>query len=265
MGEAAGRRGQEVLAGRNPVREAVLARRRRVLQVVLAEGVKESGIIRHILALCRELSVPVVRAKRRDLDRLGGGLVHQGVAARVSSYPYVTMPDILALAQERKELPFLLALDCLQDPQNAGSLLRTAEAVGVHGVVLPKRRSVRITPAVSRASAGAVEHLLVARVTNLARTLDELKAGGIWVVGVEDTPLSHDYRQVDLNLLLALVVGSEGHGMRRLIAQKCDQLVCIPMRGRVGSLNASVAGSIMLYRAWDAREAGGVTTAGPSS
>jgi 23S rRNA (guanosine2251-2'-O)-methyltransferase len=246
--------GSEILAGRNSVREALLARRRVIHQVILAEGVGEKGIVEEIVQLARAARVPVERARRQDLDRWGTELKTQGVIARVSGYPYAEVDDLLALAQERGEPPFLLALDSLQDPQNVGSLLRTAEAVGVHGVILPERRAVGITPAVSRASAGAVEWLRVAMVTNLARTLDVLKEAGVWIVGVEDLPEAQDYRQVDLNMPLALVVGSEGRGTRRLVMEKCDLLVRIPMRGHINSLNVSVAGALVLYQAWNARE-----------
>ena len=247
----------EILTGRNSVREALLARRRDVRRVVLAEGVVQKGTITQILQLCDELRVPVSRANRRELDRLGGDPKHQGIAAQVSSYPYVSLATVLALAHQREELPFLLALDLVQDPQNVGSLLRTAEAVEVHGVLLPARRSAQITPAVSRASAGAVEHLLVCSVTNLVRALRDLKSRGIWAVGVEDHPSAKDYRLADLDLPLVLVLGSEGRGMRRLVAQECDLLLRIPMRGRINSLNVTVAGSILLYQAWNARQSGG--------
>jgi len=245
--------GSETLAGRNSVREALLARRRVIHQVVLAEGVGEKGIVEEIVQLAREARVPVEHARRQDLDRWGIELKTQGVIARVSGYPYAEVDDLLAVAHERGEPPFLLALDSLQDPQNVGSLLRTAEVVGVHGVILPERRAVGVTPAVSRASAGAVEWLRVAMVTNLARTLDALKEAGIWVVGVEDLPEAKDYRRVDLNMPVALVVGSEGRGTRRLVTEKCDLLVRIPMRGHINSLNVSVAGSLVLYQAWNAR------------
>ncbi|OGO06259.1 MAG: 23S rRNA (guanosine(2251)-2'-O)-methyltransferase RlmB [Chloroflexi bacterium RBG_13_56_8] len=247
-------REEEILTGRNPVREALLARRRRIHRVMLAEGVREREPIQHILALCHELDIPTTRVQRSDLDQLSGTSSHQGVIAQVSPYPYVGISDILSFAQERGEPPFLLALDCLQDPQNVGALLRTAEAVGMHGVILLTHRAVGITPAVSHASAGAAEHLLVATVTNLARTLEEFKAKGLWVVGVEDHPLAQDYRYADLNMPLVLVLGSEGQGMRRLIAEKCDLLLRIPMKGRIGSLNVSVAGSILMYHAWNARQ-----------
>lgn len=244
----------EVLVGRNAVREVLLAERRRVHRVLLAEGAQDRGAVEEILALCAAMSVPVERVPRTALDRLGGELTHQGVAAHVSPYPYVELDALLERAAERQEPPFLLALDSLQDPQNVGSLLRTAEAVGVHGVIVPERRAAGITPAVSRASAGAVEHLLVAEVTNLVRTLEGLKERGVWVVGVEDEPTAQDYRRVDLNMPIALVVGGEGPGMRRLVVETCDLLVRLPMRGHIGSLNVSVAGSIVLYEAWSARQ-----------
>ena len=244
----------EILVGRNSVREALLARRRRIERVLLAEGVRERALIEDILRLCQQAEIPILRVGRDELDRLSGSLEHQGVAAQASSYPYADLAETLALARQRQEAPFLLALDSLQDPQNVGSLLRTAEAVGVHGVILPKDRAVGITPSVSRASAGAVEHLLVAQVTNLASTLENLKAQGIWVVGLESQPSLQDYRLADLNMPLVIVLGSEGYGIRRLVAEKCDLLLKLPMRGRINSLNVSVAGSVLLYQAWSARE-----------
>ena len=250
--------GSEYLVGRNAVCEALRADRRRFDRVLIGDRVSDKGPIRRITALCRRMQVPVQRVKRQELDRLGRQLPHQGVAAQVSSYPLATLDDMLALARERQEPPFLLALDSLQDPQNVGSLLRTAEAVGVHGVVVPERRSVGITPAVSRASAGAVEHMRVAQVTNLARTIDELKESGLWVVGVEGHESARDYRQVDLNMPLALVLGSEGLGMRRLIRDKCDLLLRIPMLGHVTSLNVAIAGSLILYQALCARQGYGI-------
>lgn len=243
----------EILTGRHTVLEALRAGRRRVHRILLAEGVQERGPVADILEQSRVAGVPVTRVRRRQLDDLDAHANHQGVAAQVSSYPYVSLDDLLALAEERQEAPMLLALDSVEDPQNVGSLLRTAEAVGVHGVLLPQRRAVGITPAVSRASAGAVEHLRIAQVTNLVRALQELQGKGIWVVGVEDHPQARDYRSVDLNLPLVLVLGSEGRGMRRLVAESCDLLIRIPMRGRIGSLNVSVAGALALYAAWQAR------------
>jgi len=239
----------EILYGRNPVYEALRAGRRRCVKVLVAEGSRESGTAAHILALAEEQGIPVTRVRRQSLDQLGE-VNHQGVAAEVSSYPYAGLDDMLSLAQQRGQAPFLLLLDCLQDPQNLGTLLRTAEAVAVHGVVIPRRRAAQVTPAVSNASAGAVEHLLVAQVTNLVRSMEELKERGVWVVGLEHTPEAQSYRQTKLTMPLALVVGSEGRGLRRLVRERCDLLIELPMRGYINSLNASVAGSIALYEAW---------------
>jgi 23S rRNA (guanosine2251-2'-O)-methyltransferase len=243
----------ELLAGRNAVYEALRAGRRQVSRVLLAENAEEKGTLQQIVQICRRRGIALTPAPRYDLDEMGAGLEHQGVIAEVSAYPYVELDDLLAVSQQRQEDPFLLMLDSLQDPQNVGSLLRTAEAVGIHGVIVPERRAVGITPAVSRASAGAVEHLAISMVTNLVRTIEELKAKGIWVVGVEEHPSAQDYRRVDLKMPLALVMGSEGAGMRRLVLERCDLIIRIPMQGQIASLNVAVAGSILLYQAWSAR------------
>ncbi len=243
---------QEIIYGRNTVYETLQAGRRRCEKVLIAGGTHEGGATGRILAAAKERSIPVQRVARQQLDQLGA-VNHQGVAAQVSPYPYVGMGDVLSLGQQRGEQPLLLLLDCLQDPQNLGTLLRTAEAVAVHGVILPRRRTVQVTPAVSNASAGAVEHLLIVQVTNLVRAMADLKQEGIWVVGLEQDPRARDYRQVDLNMPLALVVGSEGSGLRRLVRERCDLLIQLPMGGSINSLNASVAGSIALYQAWQQR------------
>jgi 23S rRNA (guanosine2251-2'-O)-methyltransferase len=247
----------EILTGRQSVRETLRAQRRHIVEVLLAEGTRESEIVAEIEALCREGDVLLRHVDRRELESLvqtaGGDLVHQGVAARVSAYPYADLTALLARAAQGEEPLFLLALDSVQDPQNLGAILRTAEAVGVHGVILPERRAAAVTPAVSRASAGAVEHLFVAMVTNLVRAMEALKEQGVWVVGVEQHAQAQDYRRVDLNIPLALVMGGEGPGMRRLVRETCDLLVHLPMRGQVGSLNVSVAAGVLLYHAWAAR------------
>lgn len=243
----------EYLAGRNAVREALVAGRRRIERVYLAEGAAEHGPVAEIVELCQGRGVAVGRVRRDELSRLSGELTHQGTVAKVSPYPYVDLAEILATAQAAPEPALLLVLDSLQDPQNVGALLRTADAVGVHGVVIAERRAAQITPAVSRASAGAAEHLLVARVTNIARTLEALKGEGIWVAGVEARPEAQDYRLARLDVPLALVLGSEGGGMRRLVMERCDLLLRIPMRGHVSSLNVSVAGALALYQAWSVR------------
>jgi len=237
------------------VREALRAGRRKIYKLVLAQGTKETGIVADITTLASQSAVPIQRLKRQQLDRLGD-VNHQGVAAEAAPYPYVELEEILAEANQRQEMSLLLMLDCLQDPQNFGALLRTAEIVGVHGVVIPKRRAVGITPAVVNSSAGAIEHLLVARVTNLVRTMGELKAKGVWMVGVEDVPQARLYHQSDLTIPLALVIGSEGRGLGRLVRETCDILIRLPMRGNISSLNAAVAGSIALYEVWRQRGMG---------
>lgn len=242
---------KEILYGRQPVRECLRAHRRHIHRLLLGEGVRETGIITEILSLARELKVPVARVPRERIEGLSDAA--QGVGLEVGAYPYVSVEEILKSAHKRGEPPFLLALDHLQDPHNFGALVRTAEAVGVHGVMIPERRAVGVTPAVVSASAGASEHMRIARVTNLVRTLKALKAEGIWVVGLEDTPGSLPYHTADLNRPLALLVGAEGLGISRLARETCDMVIRLPMRGRVQSLNASVAGGIALYAAWAAR------------
>jgi 23S rRNA (guanosine2251-2'-O)-methyltransferase len=244
----------EILYGRNSIYESLRVGRRKPYKLILAEGVQEMGTVNQIVLLARQSGVPVSRVQRRDLDQLGD-VHHQGVALETSDYPYSSLADILALARPRDEAPLLLLLDLLKDPQNVGSLVRTAEAVGVHGVVIQRRRAVGITPAVVHASAGAVEHLLVAQVTNLVDAIGRLKREDLWVVGLEAAGEALLYHEADLTGPLALVVGSEGEGLRRLVRERCDFLVRLPMCGQVTSLNASVAGSIVLYEVLRQREA----------
>jgi 23S rRNA (guanosine2251-2'-O)-methyltransferase len=239
---------REILYGRNAVLESLRAGRRKPYKLMLAEGVRQTGVIGQIVFLAEQTGTPVNRTERPNLDRLGN-VNHQGVALETSEYPYSGLDAILSTPQSRHEVPLLLLLDLLQDPQNVGSLLRTAEAVGVHGVVIQRRRAVGITPAVVHTSAGAVEHLLVAQVTNLVNAIGRLKAHDVWVAGLEalhDAQLCHE---TDLNGPLALVIGSEGEGLRRLVRERCDFLLRLPMLGQVTSLNAAVAGSVVLYEA----------------
>ncbi len=242
---------KELLYGRQPVRECLRARRRHIHRLILAEGIRETGIVNEILSLAGQLNIPVVRAPRAYLEKASESA--QGVGLEVGAYPYVSIAEILRLARSRSEQAFLLALDHLQDPHNFGALLRSAEAVGVHGVIIPERRAVGVTPAVVSASAGASEHIRIARVKNLVRTLEELKSEGIWIVGLDNSPQSLPYYEADLNRALALLVGAEGIGVTHLARKTCDMVIRLPMRGRVQSLNASVAGGIALYAAWAAR------------
>lgn len=242
---------REIITGRNPVFEIFQAHRRQVFRLLVASGVEEKGRLNEIVSLAARYKIPVERVPRQRLDSLGEG--HQGVAAEVSEYPFSTLPDILKLAHKREEPLLVLLLDMLQNPQNLGTLLRTGEAAGIHGVIIPFNRAASVTPAVVHASSGATEHLLVAQM-NLAQAIDTLKAEGAWVVGLEGGPTSRPLTEAPLDGALALVVGNEGEGMRHLIRQKCDFLGLLPMRGRVDSLNAAVAGSIALYLALQARQ-----------
>ena len=241
---------REFIYGRNPVYETLRTKRRDVFRLQVAEGVQDKGRLTEILALAAGRKIPVERVTRLHLDKLGDS--HQGVALEVSGYAYVTLDDILENARERNEALFVLILDTLQNPQNLGTLLRTAEAVGVHGVLIPTHRAAGITPAVVSASAGACEHLLVAQ-ANLAQAIVELKQAGAWVVGLDECPESKAPSEVRLDGALAVVVGSEGEGIRLLVRQSCDFLLRLPMQGQIESLNAAVAGSVALYLAYLAR------------
>lgn len=241
---------REWIVGRNPVFETLRAGRRHVFRLLVAQGTQEKGRLQEIMLLAQKRKVVIESVLRPRLDALGDG--HQGVALEASVYPYQNLVDILDWSGQSHEPPFFLVLDTLQDPQNLGTLLRTAEVVGIHGVLLPLRHTATITPAVVSASSGASEHLLIAQ-ANLAQALCELKDAGVWVVGLEGSAQAQEPEQVRLDGALALVVGNEGQGMRPLIRSRCDVLLRLPMRGKIGSLNAAVAGSIALYLAWNAR------------
>ena len=241
---------EETIYGRNPVREVMRAGRRRIHQIQLAEGVIERGLLVEINDLARASGIRIKRVPRTSLDRERPN--HQGVVAIVDPFEYGSVEEMLELAAERGEPPWILLLDMIQDPQNLGTLLRTAEAVGVHGVVIPARRSASVTPAVVSASSGASEHMIIAR-GNLADAIERLKKADLWVTGLENTPDASIYWDADLTGPMALVVGSEGSGMRRRVRESCDFLVGIPMRGEIDSLNASVAGAIALYAVLERR------------
>lgn len=243
-----------LLYGRRPVYESLRAGRRTFKRLVLAEGADTTALpVRRIVEQAKARGLRVDIARRDWLDQQVQGANHQGVLLEAGPYPYVGLDDVLARAAERSEPPFLLLLDLIQDIQNVGTLLRTAEAVGVHGVMLQERRSAEITPAVVNASSGAVEHLQVARVTNLVQAMKTLKQADVWLAGLDLGADATRYDQADLRGALGLVVGSEGEGLRRLVRETCDFIISLPMRGQVESLNAAVAGSIALYAAWQAR------------
>jgi 23S rRNA (guanosine2251-2'-O)-methyltransferase len=238
---------REFIYGRNPVYETLKAKRREAFRLQIAEGVQDKGRMTEILDLASKRMIPLERVARARLDKLSES--HQGVALEVSGYPYVAPEDIFENAQKRGEPLFILLLDTLQNPQNLGTLLRTAEAVGIHGVLIPTHRAAGITPAVVSSSAGACEHMLVAQ-ANLAQNITELKKAGAWVVGLDESPDSLEPGKVRLDGALAVVVGGEGEGLRPLVRSSCDFLVRLPMQGQIESLNAAVAGSVVLYLAY---------------
>ncbi len=243
----------EFIYGHWPIMETLRAGRRKYEQLLLTETVEEKGIVAEILNTANERNVRVRRVARRIIDDLAHGANHQNMVLRVSDYPYSDIEGVLDLAARRGEKPFILLLDLLKDPQNVGVLMRVADAVGIHGVVMQERRSVAITPAVVNASSGAVEHLQIVQVTNLVQSMKDLKQADVWMVGLDVGPNVPPIDKTDLNMSLGLVLGSEGEGMRRLVSDTCDLLLSLPMRGSVASLNVATVGSVALYAAWQAR------------
>lgn len=241
---------KEWIWGKNPVLEVMRAGRRKSFQLRIARGLKADGRLNEILDLARERSIPIEKVPREKLTGISSH--HQGVALEAEAYPYVGLDQVLQAASDQNEPPLVLLLDTLKDPQNLGSLIRTAELVGVHGLVLPFRRTATVTPAVVNASSGASEYVPIVQ-ANLAQTIDQLKEEGLWVVGLEGSPEAQLPHQIDLDGPLAVVVGSEAEGMRRLVRSSCDFLLRLPMRGQIDSLNAAVAGSVALYLVWQAR------------
>lgn len=239
----------EWIIGKNPVLEALRAERD-INKIWIAEG-SNKGQMQQVIGLAKQAGVVVQYVPKQKLDHTVSGN-HQGVAASVAAYQYAEIEDLFNNAAAKNEDPFFLILDEIEDPHNLGSILRTADAAGVHGVIIPKRRAVGLTAAVAKASTGAIEHVPVARVTNLARTMEELKEKGIWIVGT-DAKGKQDFRQMDAKMPLAIVIGSEGKGIGRLISEKCDFLIRLPMVGKVTSLNASVAASLLMYEVYRKR------------
>lgn len=231
---------ENLIVGRNAVREALRAGRD--MEKLLVSRGEATGSLREILALAREKGVVVQEVDRRRLDEMAEN--HQGVAALASMYAYSTLEEILALAREKGEPPFLVVLDGITDPHNLGAIVRTAECMGAHGVILPERRAVGLTPAAMKAAAGALEWIKVARVTNLTRALETLKAQNVWTYATDMD--GEDYRRVNFSGGCALVIGAEGQGVSRLVRETCDQIVSIPMKGHIDSLNASVAAGVIL-------------------
>ena len=230
------------VAGRNAVRE-LLASGRDIDKIYVSGGERE-GSIKLLVASAIERKIPVIEAERAKLDAISGGVSHQGIVALAPKHDYCTVGDILEYAKERGEAPFIVILDELEDPHNLGAILRNADATGAHGVIIPKRRSVGLTGTVAKASAGAIEHVRVAKVTNVSQTIDELKENGLWIYGADMD--GKNYFESDFSGGVALVLGSEGFGISRLVKEKCDFIVSIPMYGKVNSMNVSCAGAVLL-------------------
>ena len=230
-----------VIVGRNPVTEA-LKNGREIDKLVVSSA--EGSMIK-ILAMAKDAGIPVMKVEKAALDRIAQGQAHQGVAAYISPYEYAEMEDIFARAAEKGEDPFIIILDNLEDPHNLGAIMRTAECAGAHGVIIPKRRACGLTEVVAKASAGAIEYMPCVKVTNIAQTIDELKEMGIWVAACDMG--GQEYYKADLKGKLAVVIGSEGFGISKLVKDKCDFVVSMPMVGKITSLNASNAAAVIIY------------------
>lgn len=235
---------EEWIIGKNPVTEAL--RSGRSINKLFIHDQLNPKAQQQLAGLAKEAGVIVKKVPKQKLDQLVDGAQHQGIVASVAAYKYFELDDLFNRAKEREEDPFFIILDEIEDPHNLGSILRTADASGCHGVIIPKRRAVGLTATVAKTSAGAIEYVPVVRVTNIAKTIDELKERHVWVVGTE-AEADKDYRELEGDLPLALVIGNEGKGMSRLVREKCDWTVKLGMKGNVSSLNASVAGSLLMY------------------
>ena len=240
-----------IICGRNPVLEA-LRSGREIDRLLVAHGTG-GGSVTAIIAKCRAKGILIKEISPQKLDYYCGGANHQGVAVMFASQEYATVDDMFALAETRGEKPFLIICDEIEDPHNLGAIIRTAEATGVHGVIIPERRSASLNATVAKAACGALEYVPVARVTNIANTIDALKQRGVWVFGADMD--GDDYTRTDFDTPCALVIGNEGKGIGALTAKKCDAVISLPMHGKINSLNASVAAGILMYEVVRSRNA----------
>lgn len=239
----------ELLIGRNPIAEA-LTSGRSIIKIMIAKGTSTGPAV-EIAAKAKKAGIPVQEVERKKLDYMTSGAAHQGVAALCAAKDYASVEDILQLAEERNEAPFIIILDEIEDPHNLGAIVRSAECAGAHGVIVKKRHSAGLTYTAYKAAAGALEYLPVARVTNISDTIDALKTRNIWVYGADMD--GEDYRKTNFDGAVALVIGNEGKGISRLVREKCDVIVSLPLKGHISSLNASVAAGILLYKAAENR------------
>ena len=232
-----------IIFGRNPVLEAIRSGRE-IDRLYIAHGVT-SGSISEIIAKCSARGILIKEISSQKLDYYCNGGNHQGVALMIASHEYSTVEEILEFAKTRNESPFIIICDEIEDPHNLGAIIRTAESCGVHGIIIPKRRSASLNATVAKTSAGALEYMKVARVTNIANTIDSLKKEGVWIFGADMD--GKDYKKFDYSVPLALIIGNEGKGIGTLTRKKCDEIISLPMRGKINSLNASVAAGILMY------------------
>lgn len=239
----------DIIAGRNPVMEAIRSGRS-IESILVAKG-ERSGSVVAIIAKAKQKNIPVKDVDSKKLDFLAKGVNHQGIVAQCAVKEYSTLEDIFALAEERGESPFIIVLDKIEDPHNLGAIIRTAECAGAQGVIIPERRSAGLSYTVEKTSAGALEYMPVVRVKNISAVLQKLKDKGIWVYGA-DMDGEH-YKKVNFDGAVALVIGNEGKGISPLVAKDCDVIVSLPMKGKINSLNASVAAGILMYEIADKR------------
>lgn len=235
---------ESVVGGRNPVIEILKSGERSVEKLYVAQG-DSKGSIKKILGMAKDKGIKIDYVSREKLDEISEGTSHQGVVAIVSPYIYKNIEDIFALAESKGEDPFVIVLDNLEDTHNFGAIIRTAECAGAHGIIIPKRRSVGVTPSVVKSSVGAVEFMNIVKVVNITAAIEDLKEKGVWVYGADMS--GEDYYDANLTGPIALVIGSEGKGVSRLVKEHCDGLIKIPMKGKISSLNASVASGILTY------------------
>ena len=242
----------QVITGRNPVLEALRAGHP-IQKILLARNINRHSIIAEIVHLAQSRGIPVEYVPVETFREYSGTVRHQGVIAYAVVKAYCSLEDLFRISREKGEPPLYCILDGMEDPQNLGAILRTAEASGTHGIITRTRRAVGLTSAVARASAGAIEYLPVARVANIAQTIASLKENGIWVIGIDPSG-REDYRRADFTVPMAIVVGAEGKGISELVKKRCDYLLSIPMRGKINSLNASVAAALVMYEAFHQRQ-----------
>lgn len=234
----------DIIAGRNPVAEA-LSSNRPIESIMVAKG-KSTGSVVALLSKAKKKGITIKEVDNKKLDFMTGGATHQGIVAIAAVKEYSSVDDILNLAKEREEAPFIIILDEIEDPHNLGAIIRTAECAGAHGVIIKKRHSAGLSYTVGKASAGAVEYVPVAKVTNISAVIDDLKEQGVWVYGADMN--GTDYTKCDFSGGAALVIGNEGKGISRLVREKCDTIVSLPLKGKINSLNASVAAGILMYK-----------------